>query len=168
MDMAPIGKTSLHNLPILETERDICRNRNYVQYNSLVFFYLNYDNPISEEQEKCALAGCAIIRTSSRLPQDFHFSKSGSEKERGGPMMQNSPTTNWGIQISYDFEGSGIRLPYHEWGDYIAEHPEESEKLEEIKVLIEERSLVFGFKSQQRRFRLRRRHQGTYTRRIIA
>ena len=60
--------------------------------------------------------------------------------------MQYFMTMNWALQVSCDFEQKGIRLPYHEYLEYIGLHPEESKKLEEMRVLIEEESLVFGFK----------------------
>ena len=60
--------------------------------------------------------------------------------------MQYFITMNWAMQVSCDFEQKGIRLPYHEYLEYIDLHPEESKKLEEMRVLIEEESLVFGFK----------------------
>lgn len=113
---------------------------------SIVFFYLNYDNPISGEEEKYALVGCAVLNKKIQIPPDFDFSKDELKKERSIRGRQNFPTMNWATQVSYDFEKQGIRLPYHEYREYIKEYPDESEKLEEIRVLIEEPSLIFGFK----------------------
>jgi len=113
---------------------------------SVVFFYLNYDNPISGDEEKYALVGCAVINRRPDAPPEFDFSNEELEDIRKVHRMKHFPTMNWAMQISYDFEKTGIRLPYHEYREYIKEHPEERQKLEEIKVLIEEDSLVFGFK----------------------
>jgi hypothetical protein len=113
---------------------------------SIVFFYLNYDNPISGDEEKYALVGCAVVNKMPKIPEDFPFSEDELEAERRQHRSKNFQRMNWAVQISYDFEDRGIRLPYHEYLEYIKEHPEERKKLEEIKVLIEEPSLVFGFK----------------------
>jgi hypothetical protein len=113
---------------------------------SIVFFYLNYDNPVSGDEEKYALVGCAVVNKPPEIPADFPFSEDELKAERRPHRAKYFPEMNWAIQISYDFENNGIRLPYHEYMNYIKEHPEERKKLEEIKVLIEEQSLVFGFK----------------------
>lgn len=113
---------------------------------SIVFFYLNYDNPVSGNEEKYALVGCAEVRQKPPIPPDFDFSEDELEQEQNIEGRQYFPTMNWAIQISYDFENKGIRLPYHEYLEYVEKHPEERKKLDEIRVLIEEESLVFGFK----------------------
>ncbi len=114
--------------------------------DSIIFYYLNYDNPISGDEEKYALVGCATVKSRPTFPKDFEFSNEELEEAQSGPGMQYFSKLNWALQISSDFENTGIRLPYHEYLEYIEKHPEESKKLEEIKVLIEEESLVFGFK----------------------
>lgn len=93
-----------------------------------------------------ALVGCAVVNKVPEIPADFPFSEDELKAERSKHRSKYFPTMNWAIQISYDFENKGIRLPYHEYMDYVEEHPEERQKLEEMKVLIEEPSLVFGFK----------------------
>ena len=60
--------------------------------------------------------------------------------------MKNFPTLNWAIRLSHDGEGSFVRLPYHEYLAHITEHPEDEKKLEQIRVLIDEPSLLPGFK----------------------
>ena len=113
---------------------------------SIVFFYLNYDNPISGDEEKYALIGCAVVNSKPPIPDDFIFTEEELDEERKREGMRYFPTMNWALQVSCDFEQKGIRLPYHEYLEYIDLHPEESKKLEEMRVLIEEESLVFGFK----------------------
>jgi exodeoxyribonuclease V alpha subunit len=113
---------------------------------SLVFFYLNYDNPVSGDEEQYALVGCAVVRSSPNYPPDFSFSPTELKTAQSGKNMQHFPTVNWAVQIPFDFEASGIRLPYHEYLEHIAQNPEDSRLLEEIRVLIEEKSLIFGFK----------------------
>jgi exodeoxyribonuclease V alpha subunit len=113
---------------------------------SVVFFYLNYDNPISGDDEKYALVGCAVVNKIPKTPGDFPFSEDELEAERRQHRSRNFQRMNWAVQISYDFENKGIVLPYHEYLEYIKKYPEERKKLEDIKVLIKEPSLVFGFK----------------------
>jgi exodeoxyribonuclease V alpha subunit len=50
---------------------------------SLVFFYLNYDNPVSVDEYKYALVGCARLR-SLDLTGHFPFDKRGLDRIRGG------------------------------------------------------------------------------------
>ncbi|MDH5686344.1 MAG: ATP-dependent RecD-like DNA helicase [Candidatus Bathyarchaeota archaeon] len=114
--------------------------------NSIVFFYLNYDNPVSGDDEKYALVGCGVLNKTLQIPPDFNFSRDERESQQKRPGMKYFPVMNWAIQISYDFDRNGIRLPYHEYREYIQKHREESGKLDEIRVLIEEDSLIFGFK----------------------
>ena len=45
----------------------------------------------------------------------------------------------------------GVRLPYQEYLEHIAERPEDEEKLEEIKVLVQEAALLPGMKTSPRR-----------------
>lgn len=112
---------------------------------SLVFFYLNYDNPISAEEYKYALVGCALLIDTERSGE-FSFSPEELAKVRSGEGMKNFPTRNWAVRLAYDFEGTGVRLPYQEYLKHVADHPDDEEKLNELRVLIEESALLPGFK----------------------
>jgi exodeoxyribonuclease V alpha subunit len=112
---------------------------------SLVFFYLNYDNPISADEYRYALVGCSVLSGAERSGE-FKFTDDELEKIRSGENMQNFPTRNWAIRVSHDFAKSGIRLPYHEYLRHVADHPSDEEKLGELRVLIEEPALLPGFK----------------------
>jgi len=113
---------------------------------SIAFFYLNYDNPISGDEEKYALVGCAVIGEKPQMPPDFDFSADELSFEQQKEGMKNFSPMNWALQVSYDFENGGAILPYHKYLDHIRKYPDDRQKLEEMKVLIEEESLVFGFK----------------------
>ncbi len=119
--------------------------KKFIPGESIVFFYLNYDNPISGEENKYALVGCAKI-SDIKYPESFTFTADHLAEMRRGQGMQHFPTLNWAIRITHDFPNTGILLPYHEFLQYIEEHPEEEEKLNEIRVLIEEESLISDFK----------------------
>lgn len=112
---------------------------------SLIFFYLNYDNPVSADEYRYALVGCARL---SDLQTTGHFDFEATELQeiRSGDGMQNFPTLNWALRLSHDGNGSAVRLPYQEYLAHIAEHPDDERKLEEIRILIEEPALVPGFK----------------------
>jgi hypothetical protein len=112
---------------------------------SLIFFYLNYDNPISADDYKYALVGCARI-SDLKLTGHFPFDKDELQKIRKAEGMKNFPTINWAIQLTHKGDGNFVRLPYQEYLAHIADHPEEESKLEEIRVLIEEPGLIQGFK----------------------
>jgi hypothetical protein len=110
---------------------------------SLIFFYLNYDNPVSADEYKYALVGCARL-SDLDLTGRFSFDNAELERIRQGPGMKNFPTLNWALQLTH--AGQFVRLPYQEYLEYIAEHPDEEARLEEIKVLVEEPAFVPGFK----------------------
>ena len=112
---------------------------------SLIFFYLNYDNPVSADEYKYALVGCARL-SDHELSGSFPFENTELERIRSGDGMKNFPTLNWAIRLSHDGEGSFVRLPYQEYLAHIAEHPEDEKKLEQIRVVIDEPSLLPGFK----------------------
>lgn len=113
--------------------------------DSLVFFYLNYDNPISADEFKYALVGCAKLKEFV-TPDEFEFSKQELKKWRSGKGMQHFPAMNWALRVSYDFAGTGVRLPYHEYLAHIEANPDDEKLLSEISVLIDEDALVPGFK----------------------
>ena len=112
---------------------------------SLIFLYLNYDNPVSADEYKYALVGCVRF---SDLELTGHYQFEGDEltklRKRNG--MQNFPTLNWAIQLTHQGNESAVRLPYQEYLAHVAEHPEDEQKLEEIRVLIEEPALLPSFK----------------------
>lgn len=119
---------------------------------SIMFFYANYDNPVSADDMKYLLLGCSVI---SELPEPKHYPLSKEElkvwrssgtKVKGGPLkMKNFPTINWAIQFTHDPKTT-VLLPYKEYLKYSEENPGDEAKLEEMKVVIEEESLVRGFK----------------------
>ncbi|MRS02376.1 DUF2075 domain-containing protein, partial [bacterium] len=126
--------------------------RSFTPRQSIIFFYANYDNPVSADEMKYLLIGCSQI---SELPKPTHFPfspeelkewrKSGDKVEGGALKMKNFPSINWALQFAHNPE-SAVMLPYREYIKYADEHPEDIEKLNEMKVVVEEESLVRGFK----------------------
>jgi hypothetical protein len=112
--------------------------------DSIAFFYLNYSNPISAEENQYALVGCSLISKISE-PTHFEFKEEELARVRKGEDMQNFPTMNWALQVNYDREKTVV-LPYHEYLRRVEENPEEESKLDEMRVLIQEDALVPYFK----------------------
>lgn len=119
---------------------------------SVIFFYANYDNPVSADEQKYLLVGCSLI---SELPdtKDFPFTKeelenwrdSGKRVNGGANSMKNFPKMNWALQFTHD-PNSAVFLPYREYIEYAEKYPEDANKLDDMKVVIEEDSLISGFK----------------------
>lgn len=132
----------------------------FVPKESIIFFYANYDNPVSADDMKYLLLGCSVI---SELPETKHFKfdkaelavvrkpkkkkkKVGKEwKEYTDLTMTNFPTMNWMLQFTHDPD-SAVLLPYREYINYTEANPDTEELLQDVKVIIEEESLVRGFK----------------------
>lgn len=71
---------------------------------SLIFFYLNYDNPVSADDYKRALVGCSVLSSKIAHPPHFDFSHAELSQWQKKDEMQNFPTVNWAFQISHDYE----------------------------------------------------------------
>ena len=97
---------------------------------SIIFFYANYDNPVSADEMKYLLVGCSLI---SELPEPKHFPftkeelsewrKSGKKVDGGALKMKNFPSINWALQFTHDPDHA-VMLPYKEYVKYAEEHPE--------------------------------------------
>lgn len=127
---------------------------------SIIFFYANYDNPVSADDMKYLLLGCSVI---SELPESKHFKfdkkkleeirepiikkkkEYGKWVESSDLTMTNFPTINWMLQFSHNPD-TAVLLPYREYLKYTDTHPNNEELLQDVKVIIEEESLIRGFK----------------------
>lgn len=134
--------------------------KKFTPKESIIFFYANYDNPVSADDMKYLLLGCSVV---SELPKPKHFrfdkvelagirkpkikkKKVGKEwKEYTDLTMTNFPTMNWMLQFSHNPD-TAVLLPYREYIKYSEAHPDAEELLQDVKVIIEEESLVRGFK----------------------
>ena len=119
--------------------------RNIRPADSVVFTYCNYSNPISGEEMKYLVTGCALLAEQG-APQFFDITADTLAKKARQLHQPNFPTMNWALRYTLDFEGTGIRIPYHEYlesqgkvggiGDDL---------LEDIAVTIDEPELRDGF-----------------------
>ncbi len=119
--------------------------RKFEPGNTIVFFYLNYDNPISADERKYVLLGCSLL-TGIDKNKYYNIEKSELRRLRRGEGMKNLPTIMWAAQLHHDYENWGILLPYKDYLKRIEEFPEEEDKLKEMRVLIDEDSIVPNFK----------------------
>lgn len=125
------------------------RINNYIHHfkpqESIVFFYANYDNPVSADEMKYLLLGCSVI---AEIPtvHNFPFTEDELKKFRTqSTSMKNFPKINWAFQVTH-MPDKSILLPYREYIKYVDENPEDADIIEEMKVVIEEESLIQGFK----------------------
>lgn len=112
---------------------------------SIIFFYANYDNPVSADDMRYLLLGCSEI---SELPVPKHFPFTDEELEEArssGIVMSNFPTMNWMLQFTHDPD-TAVLLPYREYIRYVEQNPGSEQLLQDIKVIIEEESLIRAFK----------------------
>ena len=142
--------------PDLEQRIDNYINK-FTPGESIIFFYANYDNPVSADDMKYLLLGCSLISELPK-PQYFNFSEEElaeirkpkiKESKNGRKYtdltMTNFPTINWMLQFSHNPD-TKVLLPYKEYIDYTEKNPGTEELLQDVKVIIEEESLIRGFK----------------------
>lgn len=121
----------------------------FTEAKSLVFLYLNYDNPISEsdhpgEWPKYAVVGCGFLKKKT-APTRFENPPSEFQSLRKKQNLQNFPNINWALEYTIDYPEDFVRLPYHEYLQD-AEKSNNYEKLNRFKVTIDEEELVHCFK----------------------
>ncbi|OWQ92519.1 hypothetical protein CDQ92_19830 [Sphingopyxis bauzanensis] len=113
---------------------------------SLIFLYLNYDNPISADEYKYALVGCVRLKD-IKDAGTFQFDEKELEKLRSqSDSMKNFPVMNWALKLEHHGKEAGVVLPYHVYLKHIETHPDDETKLEEIRVLIDDPALLPRFK----------------------
>lgn len=130
--------------PDLNTRIDNYINK-FKPKESIIFFYANYDNPVSADDMRYLLLGCSEICELPE-PKHFPFTKEELEETRGsGVTMSNFPTMNWMLQFTHD-PNTAVLLPYREYIHYVEQNPGSEQLLQDIKVIIEEESLIRAFK----------------------
>lgn len=124
--------------------------KKFAPTESFVFFYLNYDNPISSEENKYVLVGCALI-SEVATPKKYKIDPEWLKDIKGVhakdyPRYKNFPEIDWTLPVIYDFQETGIMLPYQIYWEQAKEHEERSEALKKMRVLIDEEELIPSFK----------------------
>ena len=113
---------------------------------TIVFFYLNYDNPISADENRYVLVGCATLNRKMTAGKHHEFDEADLARIRKNPNNRHFPTLHWTINTSYDFENGGVLLPYKEYLDHAEANPQDDCLLDEMRILIEEEDMVPNFK----------------------
>ena len=111
---------------------------------SIIFFYANYDNPVSADDMKYLLLGCSVLASKPETTE-FKIETDKLKRIRSKQKTRNFPTMNWALKFKHD-PTTAVLLPYREYVRYAEENPDDAEKLEDMRVLVEESSLVSGFK----------------------
>ena len=120
--------------------------RNVKPADSVVFTYCNYSNPISGEAMKYLVTGCALLAEQGD-PQYFDTTADTLAKTAQRLKQPNFPLMNWALRYTLDFQGTGIRIPYHEYLDSRGKADGIGEGLlEEIAVTVDEPELQDGFR----------------------
>ena len=111
---------------------------------TIVFLYANYDNPISGDDQNYLVIGCGLL---GEKGDSLRFEKPEEEFEKvtRRPGCRNFPHINWALRYSLDYPNNFVRLPYHEYlAD--AEQNQYFDRLNKIKVIIDEQELIHCFK----------------------
>lgn len=116
---------------------------------SVAFMYANTSNPLTEEDQQYLIVGCGLI--TDKGDYNFFGPKDIIEKKKKSkPKYRNFPSMNWALRYSFNEPDLLIRLPYHEYIDYVNQPGFEEETkqkfLDKIKVSITEPELNHCFK----------------------
>lgn len=111
---------------------------------SVVFTYCKFSNPISGEDMKYLVTGCALLADQG-APEYFNITADQLKAKAEQLKQPNFPKMNWGLRYTLDFEDTGVRLPYHEYLDLVRDSGITEEHLQEIAVTIDEPELREGF-----------------------
>ena len=117
----------------------------FIPGESIVFFYANYDNPVSADDMRYLLLGCSVIASTPKTTH-FQFDAARLKEIRAqSKAMKNFPSINWALQVTHD-PSQTVLLPYRQYLAHVAANPEDESLLTDMRVIIEEDSLVTGFK----------------------
>jgi len=116
---------------------------------SIAFIYTKYSNPLTEEEQQYLIIGCGLVTDKG----DYHHFKPQSIiniKKQSKAKYANFPSINWALRYSFEDNNMLVRLPYHEYMNYVnsLEIDEETKQsyLDKIKVAITEPELEHCFK----------------------
>lgn len=110
---------------------------------SIVFLYCNYDNPISGDEQKYLIVGCALLKDKGE-EHFYEIPEDGLKSMRSKKDYQNFPTISWDFRLSLE-EKSIVTIPFHAYLKD-AETTNNFDLLNEIKVTVDEPALQQSFK----------------------
>ncbi|MGA2767800.1 MAG: AAA family ATPase [Candidatus Bathyarchaeia archaeon] len=122
-DMYPTRFRGFENVdiytPFYVKQREELSREYYKQFDngkSLVFTYLNTDNPLNNERQTYVLVGVCKLKEIGH-PQRWAFQKKESHQSWGDLVWSRR------ITQSYSPKGEGLRIPYQEIIEYQKNHP---------------------------------------------
>lgn len=128
----------------LESRVERFRNK-FKESDSIIFLYSNYSNPVSGDEDKYLILGCSLLKENIEKPKYFNPTKEQLDKRRENFPYKYFPKINWAMKVKLDFPKNGVILPYHEYLED-AEETNNYEKLDEMKVTVDESHLTPSFK----------------------
>lgn len=133
----------------LEEVRIPLFNAKIHKHQSVAFIYCKYSNPLTEEEQQYLVVGCGLV-TDKGKPSWFGPISIIEEKRQSKSKLKNFPSINWALRYSFEDENLLVRMPYHEYIEYVDQPgiDEESKQryIEKIKVAITEPELEHCFK----------------------
>src|SRR5258706_11526327 len=97
----------------------IPRFRSKIHKNkSVAFMYAKFSNPLTEEEQQYLVVGCGLI-TDAGAPTTFGPNSIIEEKKHSKAKYVNFPSMNWALRYSFEDTDQLVRMPYHEYLDYI-------------------------------------------------
>lgn len=133
----------------LETVR-IPKFQSTVKTNkSIAFMYAKFSNPLTEEEQQYLVVGCGLVTDKGDYTY-FGPQEVIDKKRQSKPNNRNFPSMNWALRYSFQQPDLLVRIPYHEYLDYVNQpgFDEEAKQryLDKIKVAITEPELNHCFK----------------------
>lgn len=133
----------------LETVRIPKFNNAVRKGQSVAFMYAKFSNPLTEEDQQYLVVGCGLVTDKG----DYHYfgPKALIDKKKASkPKYRNFPSMNWAIRYSFQEPDLLVRMPYHEYLDYVNQPGFDADGKEQllnkIKVAITEPELNHCFK----------------------
>ena len=116
---------------------------------SVAFMYAKFSNPLTEEDQQYLVVGCGLVTDKG----DYHYfgpQELIDKKKASKPKYRNFPSMNWAIRYSFHQPDLLVRMPYHEYLDYVNQPGFDADVKEQllnkIKVAIHEPELNHCFK----------------------
>lgn len=116
---------------------------------SVAFMYAKFSNPLTEEDQQYLVVGCGLVTDKG----DYHYfgpKELIDKKKASKSKYRNFPSMNWAIRYSFQDPDLLVRMPYHEYLDYVNQPGFDAEGKEQllnkIKVAITEPELNHCFK----------------------
>jgi len=116
---------------------------------SVAFIYAKFSNPLTEEEQQYLVVGCGLVTEKGKYTY-FGPNEIIEQKRISKPKYRNFPSMNWTLRYSFHEPDLMVRMPYHEYMDYVDQPGFDVETkqnlLDKIKVAISEPELNHCFK----------------------